>query len=112
MKGTKLILLVMVLSLTLVCFFSAPALSVEDPWDVDGGHSDGGLGGNGEDMPPDTSLIVPEDPRPFHDANSGTWRIWLWLDVSYPVFKQWYFSGLLITTRVVAEATGGDKSAR
>jgi hypothetical protein len=56
MKGSRLIVAILLLSLALVCFISAPVFSGDDPWDVDG-DSNNGAGKNGDITPP-----PPVDP--------------------------------------------------
>lgn len=110
MTGQRPIAAVLLLSLALICFISAPALSIEDPWDVDGDNNDGGMGGFGDQWLPDTAEIVIEDPLPFHGGGSST-SGWILLDISFTIAKQLILGSNPAVYQVSAEV-GGGTSAR
>ena len=111
MKGSRNIAALMLLSLALICFISAPALSIEDPWDVDGDdNNQGGMGSFGDQWLPDTSEIVLEDVLPFHGGTSSTTG-WVWIDVTYTIAKQLLLGSNASVYQVSADM-GGGTSAR
>lgn len=79
MKGTKLMTAMLLLSVAFVCFISAPVMSVEDPWDVDGG-SDGGGGGFGGAGDDQDTIVDPDGilqrTNPGGEPDGG--GDWLW----------------------------------
>ena len=113
MKSSRLIVAIMLLSLTLVCFISAPVFSGDDPWDVDGDMG-GGSGSDGDsiELPPGDSLIIQDD----HSIGGGfgpDWLSGLSFQVSYQIIK--YFLGDDETSgkqRDVVEVGSGNVTAQ
>lgn len=114
MRRSRLSVALVLLSLAFVCFISAPVLSVEDPWDVDGGGQGDTSGDSGAS--PDTTG-VSDDPI-FRNSDDGGfnpgWLGQLYIDLSYQVTL--YFvkgSGSSpLTVQVSAREAGGDDAAK
>ena len=85
MKGSRLIAVILLLSLALVCFISAPVFSGDDPWDVD---NDGG-GGSGSDgdsvVPPPGDSQLFEGTTSIGDDFGPDWLSGLAFQLSYDI---------------------------
>ena len=114
MKGSRLIAAIMLLSLALVCFISAPVFSGDDPWDVDG---DGG-GGSGSDgdsiLPPPGDTLVFEGTHSIGDDLGPDWLSGLAFQLSYEIIT--YFFGDVNDSsdqkRAVVEESSGNVTAQ
>jgi len=96
----------------LICFISAPALSIEDPWDVDGDNNhEGGMGSFGDQWLPDTSETVLEDPLPFNGGTSSSTTGWVWIDITLTIAKQLILGSNAAVYQVSADM-GSGTSAR
>jgi len=80
MRSKLSIVAMLLLAFAGVCFVCTPAMSIEDPWDVDGGSSnDGGLGSDGDDT--DTSDYKSDEVPEYGstrapDGSSWTEIVW------------------------------------
>ncbi|MDH3891390.1 MAG: hypothetical protein OEV49_09930 [candidate division Zixibacteria bacterium] len=116
MKGSRLIAAIMLLSLALVCFISAPVLSVEDPWDVD--DTGGGDDGNGSDgdsiVPPPGDSLNFEGTTSIGDGFGPDWLSGFAFQLSYEIVT-YIFGGENETSdekRVVVEESSGNVTAQ
>ncbi|MFH1688113.1 MAG: hypothetical protein ABIE70_11420 [bacterium] len=118
MKSNRLIAVMMLLSFGFACFFSAPALHAEDPWDVDNADAGGGrLGGSGGVNPGDTTVVIepqPEDPLGSVAPGGTGWLQRLLWEVSLDVAMHLIscFEETPATGNSVASTVGGDSAAR
>jgi len=108
MKGKSLNAVLLLLALALVCIMSAPAFSVEDPWDVD----DEGEGGNGTagDGQPDTSIVIIEGPPPLHQDNPTNGPVWY--ETFWQLLKAHILGSTTTTVQPESNPGGGNATAR
>ncbi len=112
MKGTRLIAAILLLSLALVCFISAPVFSGDDPWDVDG-SSGNGSGNDGDIIiPPPGDSITLDGTRTDGNGFGSDWLTGITYRISYQIIT--YFLGLEEKSgkvRVVVEESSGNVTA-
>ena len=85
MKGSRLIVAILLLSLALVCFISAPVFSGDDPWDVDG-DSDNGSGSNDDIIsPPPVDSLIVVGTTSIGEDNDYDWLSGLVFQISYEI---------------------------
>ena len=115
MRGSKLFIAIMLLSLIFVCFISAPVFSVEDPWDVDG--NDGGAGGEGANS--DTTVTEGGDSLlTITGSEESNWLPdWFtdWMScISYQMIRHVasYYDALSGSTKDKTESSAGQSAAR
>lgn len=91
MKGSRLLAAIILLSLALVCFISAPVFSGDDPWDVDGDQG-GGLGSDGDTIaPPPGDSLTYEGTTTIGGDFGPDWLSGLAFQFSHEIIK--YFFG-------------------
>lgn len=115
MKGSRLLAAIMLLSLALVCFISAPVFSGDDPWDVDGDNSGGGGGSDGDTIapPPGDSLTFEETTAIGGDFGPD-WLSGLAFQFSHEIIK-YFFGGNNDASgkkREVVEESSGNVTAQ
>ena len=85
MKGSKLIVTMLLLTLALFCFISAPVFSGDDPWDVDGDSEDGS-GSNGTIIdPPPVDPLGVMGTRSIVEDDDYDWLSGLAFQISYEI---------------------------
>jgi hypothetical protein len=113
MKGPKLLAAIMLLSLALVCFISAPVFSGDDPWDVDG-DAGGGSGSDGDTIAPVPDSLTFEETHSIGDDFGPDWLSGLAFQFSHEIIK-YFFGGDNETPskkRVVVEESSGNVTAQ
>lgn len=114
MKGLRLLAAIMLLTLALVSFISAPVFSGDDPWDVDGDQG-GGSGSDGDSiLPPPGDSLFFGGTYTIGDDFGPDWLSGFAFQVSYEIIT--YFFGVDDETsgkkRAAVEESSGNVTAQ